>query len=116
MIKLSTFLILLSLALGCLVVIVKPSFTSQSSPAQRTFKEPDDDSDEFFGKVKSITVETEEHEFTTHFMDFGNRYSGSFSSQASLIEMGKGSRSFIIELMASLYLRLLIHMIAMAYC
>lgn len=74
MIKLSTFLILISLALGSLVVILKPSYISQSSPAQRTFKEPDDGLDEFVGKVKSITVETEEHEFTTHFMDFGNRY------------------------------------------
>lgn len=74
MIKLSASLILLSLALGYLVVTVKPSFTSQSSSAIRTFKEPDNDLDEFVGKVKSITVETEEHEFTSHFMDFGNRY------------------------------------------
>jgi hypothetical protein len=74
MIKLSTVLILISLALGGIVAIVKSSSISQSHPAQRTFRGPDDDLDEFVGKVKSINVEIEEHEFTTHFMDFGNRY------------------------------------------
>jgi hypothetical protein len=53
---------------------IKPRFLSQSSIAKRTFKEPEDNLDEFVGKVKSIQVDIEEHEFTTHFMDFGNRY------------------------------------------
>lgn len=75
MIKPSIFPTLLFLALiGSSIIIVKPSFSSQSSPAQRTFREPEDDLDEFVGKVKTVHVETEEHEFTTHFMDLGNRY------------------------------------------
>lgn len=94
MIKRSTFLIFLSLAFGCLVVIVKPSFTSQSSPAQRTFREPDDDLDEFYGKVKSITVETEEHEFTTHFMDFGNRYKRKLFQTSKFDRDGKRVENF----------------------
>jgi hypothetical protein len=60
--------------LGGVVGIVKPAPSPQSSTAQRTFKEPDDDLDEFVGKVKTIHVENEEHEFMTHFMDFANRY------------------------------------------
>lgn len=75
MIKLSIVFILLSLGfMGGMVAIVKPSSLAQSALAQKTFQEPDDDLDEFVGKVKSIRVEVEEHEFTTHFMDFGNRY------------------------------------------
>lgn len=69
---LCTFLLLA--LIGGLASIINPSFLSQSSPSQRTFKEPDDDLDEFVGKVKTIHVETEEHEFATHFMDLGNRY------------------------------------------
>jgi hypothetical protein len=71
-IKLSIVLLLLSLALAG-IVIVNPSFLSQSR-AHRTFKEPEDDLNEFVGTVKSIHVEIEEHEFTSHFMDFANRY------------------------------------------
>jgi hypothetical protein len=84
----------MSLAVGCLVIIVKPSFTSQSPPAQRTFKEPDDDLDEFVGKVKSITVETEEHEFTTHFMDFGNRYKRKLFQKSLFDRDGKRVENF----------------------
>lgn len=47
---------------------------SQSSTKQITFKEPDNELDGFIGKVKSINIEIEEHEFTTHFLDFANRY------------------------------------------
>lgn len=94
MIKFSTSLILLSLALGCLFVIVRPSFTSQSYQAQRTFKEPDDDLDEFVGKVKSITVEIEEHEFTTHFMDFGNRYKRKLFQTSKFDRDGKRVEKF----------------------
>ena len=89
MIKLSTFLILISLALGSVAVILKPSFSSQYSPTKRTFKEPDDDLDDFVGKVKSITVETEEHEFTTHFMDFGNRYKRKLFQKSQFDRDGK---------------------------
>jgi len=56
---------------GSVTVVVEPS---QSPSAQRTFIEPRDDLDAFVGMVKTIHVEIEEHEFTTHFMDFGNRY------------------------------------------
>lgn len=70
MIKLSIFLILLSVV-GIDGVIVS---LSQSSTKQIAFKEPDDDLDQFIGKVKSINVEIEEHEFTSHFLDFANRY------------------------------------------
>jgi len=74
MTKLATILVFFSLVLGSLDIPVAASFRSQISPARRIFKEPDDELDQFIGKVKSITVETETHEFTTHFMDFGNRY------------------------------------------
>ena len=75
MIKLSIVLILLSVVfIVGIVAITKPAFLLPSSQVQRTFNEPDDDLDEFVGKVKSIHVEMEEHEFTTHFIDFGNRY------------------------------------------
>jgi hypothetical protein len=94
MIKLSTILLLVSLALADLVIVVKPSFTSQSSWAQRTFKEPDDDLDEFVGKVKSITVETEEHELTTHFMDFGNRYKRKLFQTTQFDRTGKTVEKF----------------------
>jgi hypothetical protein len=71
----SIFLTLVFLALaGGGVVVVKPSFPLQSPPVHRTFKEPEDDLDEFVGQVKTIHVETEVHEFTTHFIDLGNRY------------------------------------------
>lgn len=75
MLRQPVFLTLLFLALmGGGLVVVKPASPSQSSPAHRTFKGPEDDLDEFVGKVKTIHVEMEEHEFTTHFMDLGNRY------------------------------------------
>jgi hypothetical protein len=65
-------LVLIVIMIG--TVALNPSLSFQSSPSRRTFVEPDDDLDEFVGKVKTIYVETEEHEFTSHFMDFGNRY------------------------------------------
>src|SRR4028119_1813131 len=80
MMRQPVFLTLLFLALigsgliGGGLVVVKVTSSPQSSPAQRTFKEPEDDLDEFVGKVKTIQVEMEEHEFTTHFMDLGNRH------------------------------------------
>lgn len=64
------FLALLSVVVG----IVMPAPFSQSSPTGRTFKEPEDDLDKFVGKVKTIHVDIEEHEFQTHFMDLGSRY------------------------------------------
>jgi hypothetical protein len=74
MIKLATFLIILVLAVGCVAIVVNPSSIFRTSSSQRTFGEPIDPVDEFVGEVKSITIEREEHEFTTHFMDFANRY------------------------------------------
>lgn len=75
MVKPPTVLVLLSLAfIGGIVTSVWPYYLPQSSTARRTFKEPNDDWNEFVGQVKTISVEIEEHEFTTHFMDFGNRY------------------------------------------
>src|SRR5215467_16239 len=47
---------------------------SQIARLQPNYIEPDDDLDEFVGKVKTIHVETEEHEFTTDFLDVANRY------------------------------------------
>lgn len=74
MIKLSIVPLLLLLIFTCgILTIVEPSFRFQSV-AQRPFNKPKDDLDEFVGKVKSINVDMEEHEFTTHFMDFENRY------------------------------------------
>jgi hypothetical protein len=67
-------ILLLIMLVGGIVATIKPRFLSQASVAKRTFKEPEDDLDEFVGKVKSIQVDIEEHEFTSHFMDFGNRY------------------------------------------
>jgi len=97
MTKLATILVFFSLVLGSLDIPVAASFRSQISPARRIFKEPDDELDQFIGKVKSITVETETHEFTTHFMDFGNRYRRVPFRQPSLIEPEKRLRAFIIE-------------------
>jgi hypothetical protein len=93
--KPATVLIIVFLALiGGIAVLVKPSFISQSSPKQRTFKEPGDDLDEFVGKVKSCTVETEEHEFTTHFMDFANRYKRKLFKTTQFDREGKKVEEF----------------------
>ena len=62
------------IAIVIVQLALNPSVSSQSSAARRTFEGPDDDLDEFIGQVKTIHVETEEHEFTTHFMDLGNRF------------------------------------------
>lgn len=75
MIKSPCLVLTLALAFGCgTFAIVTASFSQQPSLARKTFKEPDDGLDGFIGRVKTIYVETEEHEFTTHFMDFANRY------------------------------------------
>lgn len=60
--------------LGTVAVAVHPFLSHQSAPSQPTYMEPEDDFDEFVGRVKTILVEIEEHEFTSHFMDFGSRY------------------------------------------
>ena len=56
------------------VLIVAASIigSSQIARPQHTYIEPEDDLDEFVGKVKTIQVDMEEHEFTTDFMDFGS--------------------------------------------
>ena len=44
--------------------------------------------------MKSITVETEEHEFTTHFMDFGNRYKRKLFQTSKFDRDGKRVEKF----------------------
>ena len=93
--KLPTVLILLYLAFtGSIVAIVETSFLSQSSTARRTYKDPGDNWDEFVGKVRSINVEIEEHEFMTHFMDFGNRYKRKLFQTSQFDRDGKKVEKF----------------------
>jgi len=74
MIKLSIIFILLSFSFIGGIVVVKPPLLSLSSSVQKTFKEPENDLDEFVGSVKTINVEIEEHEFITDFIDLASRY------------------------------------------